>query len=649
MVGGAVFVGQGALMMGYGFRSVNDMPQIILTYSSLPYGKDTLEIMRAPTDRQDYAMGNIRCQTIFVEYIKKHNGQDWDFGDGGGSGSWNGGTVTNDIVVSKNGPAIIAINTLNSGIGLFNVNLAGDTVASFGYNTGSSGPPAIPAGIYLTALGTRGLYINGGSGGLHLASASNIIDIDCALRFNNTTGNAGQVLTSNGIGSAPYWLDVQAVWNGGTVTNDIVLSKSGLAYININSTNNNTSIFNIQRGGSTIGSFGSDLDGNIWLTSGAISGVGVGLHISSGNGIIDIDSKLRFHETPGNAGQVLTSNGDTGAPYWLDVQAVWNGGTITNDVVLQKTGPAFININSSDSSSAVFNLLQNNVPMAAFGVSSSGNVSLGSIGSGVSLSISSGSGIIDILSALRFNNTPGNSGQVLTSNGAGSPPYWLDVQAVWNGGTVSNDISVTHSNIAYINVNSTNLGCAFNVQRNGTTNGAFGVSPTGIVSIQSSDNNPFWITSSNGTITIGNISNVCNQIRGSAGGLGIFPYSNGNGNLGGNGVGNAYYWGAVYTDYLGYRQLAPAFDSIDDLTLVRNYKTKNVVTKCPHTGADIYREVIDVENSLPHLLDENGFMSPSSDVGFLLGCTKFLVLRLEKAEDRIAELEKILLELKNPN
>jgi hypothetical protein len=46
--------------------------------------------------------------------------------------------------------------------------------------------------------------------------------------------------------------------------------------------------------------------------------------------------------------------------------------------------------------------------------------------------------------------------------------------------------------------------------------------------------------------------------------------------------------------------------------------------------------VIDVEvidrNSLPQLLDEDGFFSIENTTGFLLGCIKALILRLEALE-----------------
>ena len=73
--------------------------------------------------------------------------------------------------------------------------------------------------------------------------------------------------------------------------------------------------------------------------------------------------------------------------------------------------------------------------------------------------------------------------------------------------------------------------------------------------------------------------------------------------------------------------------------------------KQPTTGQTIDTEIIDVETSLPFLLDENGFRDPARDVGFLLGCAKFSALELDSHEKRItelqAEVDKLKTELAN--
>jgi hypothetical protein len=79
----------------------------------------------------------------------------------------------------------------------------------------------------------------------------------------------------------------------------------------------------------------------------------------------------------------------------------------------------------------------------------------------------------------------------------------------------------------------------------------------------------------------------------------------------------AYYY-AKYTTFI-------QFDALDDLALVKNYRTKTVGE----------REVIDFE-SLPMLKPDYPEKQDSVDMSklqsFLLGCLKALVLRVEEIE-----------------
>jgi hypothetical protein len=125
----------------------------------------------------------------------------------------------------------------------------------------------------------------------------------------------------------------------------------------------------------------------------------------------------------------------------------------------------------------------------------------------------------------------------------------------------------------------------------------------------------------------------------------FFPYANNDGNLGGNGAGTNYYWGSVWANYLKYHTSNTAFDSLDDLALVKNYKTKTETITNTVTKESVDVEVVDIENSLPHLLDEDGFRDPARDVGFLLGCAKFSALKIDELEAKITDLEAKLAKL----
>jgi hypothetical protein len=116
----------------------------------------------------------------------------------------------------------------------------------------------------------------------------------------------------------------------------------------------------------------------------------------------------------------------------------------------------------------------------------------------------------------------------------------------------------------------------------------------------------------------------------------ISPATNNTYNLGGDNLsGNPPYFGSMWANYLRYHSNNQAFDALDDLTLVKNYKTKTVNDQ----------EVIDIETSLPFLIDDNGFHDPSRDVGFLLGCMKFEVMAREKTDSEVEQLQAQVISL----
>lgn len=90
------------------------------------------------------------------------------------------------------------------------------------------------------------------------------------------------------------------------------------------------------------------------------------------------------------------------------------------------------------------------------------------------------------------------------------------------------------------------------------------------------------------------------------------------------------YWNCVWANYLKYHTSCTAFDSLDDLALIKNYKVKKMLKDGVET------DVID-EDSLGFLRDVKGFHSMDRDVGFLLGCVKQLVHRVETLEKQVKE------------
>jgi hypothetical protein len=263
-----------------------------------------------------------------------------------------------------------------------------------------------------------------------------------------------------------------------------------------------------------------------------------------------------------------------------------SGGLIAGgDTVISHPGPVFFNVNSASNDSAVINLAQGGSTKGFFGTD--GNRVYLNTSNGLPLHLESSSGVIYAL----------------------------------NDFVIQGDVQISKSNPA------------FNLVHSGAIRGMFGYnSGTGRTYINSGQSAPLELNSASGSIYLNS------HMRGNSGGISIYPYSNGNGNIGGDGSSGYPYWGAVFAGYLKYKNPPSAFDSLDDLALIANYKTKTELQTHPLTGQTVEVEVVDVENSLPHLLDQDGFHDASRDVGFLLGCMKFEVLARQKTDSEVSRL-----------
>jgi hypothetical protein len=120
-----------------------------------------------------------------------------------------------------------------------------------------------------------------------------------------------------------------------------------------------------------------------------------------------------------------------------------------------------------------------------------------------------------------------------------------------------------------------------------------------------------YVFANNGTFTVNNGN--------------IMPQTANVGNIGSNTL----YWGSIWGNYVRYKNLS-SFDALDDLALAKNYKIKTI------TEEGVQKEVVDHE-SLPFLKaeGEEPFFDLGKTNGFLLGCIKALVLRVEKLEAEV--------------
>ncbi len=109
------------------------------------------------------------------------------------------------------------------------------------------------------------------------------------------------------------------------------------------------------------------------------------------------------------------------------------------------------------------------------------------------------------------------------------------------------------------------------------------------------------------------------------------------GNTYGCGTGT-FYWSGVVCETI-YRHSESSFDALDDIALLKQYRTKKIIDK---NGLE--REVIDIE-TLPFLKADptpedpnlSDFWDESRVSGFLLGCVKQLALKVEQLEKQLKE------------
>ena len=129
-----------------------------------------------------------------------------------------------------------------------------------------------------------------------------------------------------------------------------------------------------------------------------------------------------------------------------------------------------------------------------------------------------------------------------------------------------------------------------------------------------------WITSHNGALFLGSDDGYVMPEEESALSFGEDEYR----------------WWKGYFDYC-YAFEFPTSDALDDLALVKQYKSKTVKGK-DETGATVVREVVDYK-SLSFLADSKGNWNLGYTCGFLLGCIKQLVQRLEIIENELRKGE----------
>jgi hypothetical protein len=92
-------------------------------------------------------------------------------------------------------------------------------------------------------------------------------------------------------------------------------------------------------------------------------------------------------------------------------------------------------------------------------------------------------------------------------------------------------------------------------------------------------------------------------------------------------------WSYVFANYLRYDVNCEEYDALDDLALVKNHKSKKIIDK--QSGEEI--TVIDMKESFPFLLADDNHIAHEKLQGYMLGCVKALVLRIEALENQLKQ------------
>jgi hypothetical protein len=291
----------------------------------------------------------ICADTVYADKIKDLNGNDFVFG-----AEWDGGTVQNNITILKDNPEL-NLNATNGNPAIyFKINSVTKMLIAYSANNNQlyiQDPAAQDPILQLTNSGEFGVASNIRTGGkLILRSAVPIIDFappggpEYSVRLENTTqNNAG-------------WLNLYGHLK---VDGDVNIAHAGAVNFNVNTTTAGSNVvFNLQYLGNTefmIGMQAMNVSGgHIYIATNNRP-----IFFSPGNRYTAFWGPVHFgpatNSVAGTAGQVLTSNGADNAPTWQTPSGNnnWNGGTVNNNITIQRDSPQ-LHLNATSNAPAIF-------------------------------------------------------------------------------------------------------------------------------------------------------------------------------------------------------------------------------------------------------------------------------------------------------
>ncbi len=367
---------------------------------------------------------------------------------------WNGSNWVESSVVKSSSTGQVSVDAglkLNSTASPLILNSTAGTTGQFLTSAGAGATPTWTTGnLIADATATdntlrwngagwieTSLVKSSGSGQLTANGGLNLNTTASPLQLNGVAGSSGQFLASQGAGLTPQWQTLNLLPTG-TFTNS-TLRWSGTAWVeNVNVTTTNTGLLTanagvnlntasspLQLNGSagTSGQFlksqgagttpvwatgtlvaaGTTTDNTLRWDGGTSAWVQSNLVTSSSTGVLGVTGRfdlnglntpMQLNGSVGTSGQVLTSGGAGLTPTWTSIASIANGTVLDN--TLRWNGSNWVE--------------STNIKSSAAGL----------------LTTNAGITINNLTSPLNIRGTDGTLNYVLTSQGIGATPQWVD-------------------------------------------------------------------------------------------------------------------------------------------------------------------------------------------------------------------------------
>lgn len=603
--GGFLGCSQGAVLLGHGLDVADDPPKITLAHANTWLTEIPVQSSPpASPDEGDYYIDSDYDPDRLFQYV----GGEWK--SLGSVQNYSGGYDTLYITKNTAVPKAYGVDYAASDLGNVRCNTLFAELMVFPSITFDDGSHTCVAGInnvggghYMVEVDSQDDSVEGWQFDLPVTfgfgisvtgtiGASLAITTDTQFKSNLAVGTKPIDVTSTTLCTnlnadlldGHHWADVPAAWNGGTVTNDITIQKANslLKLYNTNVANNATLQF--YDGTNTANIYLKTNSNELRIDHALIVEQTLSCNVLQMDnfsitqaGIVNL-KKLTIDSSYGTSGQVLTSQGSGNAPIWSTLSG-WNGGTVTNDITINKTS-AMLKLDAT----AGKLVYSSDITL----IRDSGNLRV--------QTASDKSTIVEqtlYCKALQMDNTTiSQAGVIVTTTGIQIGSGYI----YWQTATTPDVLESDQPWIFGSTVNALSVSTTSDVGVGGT------LTVTGSTSLLS-----YLVMHGNITPITGN------------------SYDCGNA---------TYYWANVYANtFHGKNTTIQSFDSMDDLTLLK--ASKNITT----TKNSKIIDIIDLD-TLPFLKSDESaeFYDQGKMHGFVFGCVKALAKKQDENEQRFNAL-----------